>query len=157
MGMGVAMGIVEDDDGPGWDDGPGDGEDAFDERNLIVSLEDACDVDVDVDVDVGVDVGSGADVCGVDADDGGAGVNWDDVDGIDEGTDGSAVGAGVDDVEEGLGFILAVLSPPLDDRSFDIGGRGEDAMGGAGVSRIYGRPACGPRRFRIDEKCSQSW
>lgn len=27
----------------------------------------------------------------------------------------------------------------------------------AGVSWIFGSPVCGPRRLRIDEKCSQSW
>lgn len=27
----------------------------------------------------------------------------------------------------------------------------------AGVSETFGRPECGPRRFRMEEKCSQSW
>lgn len=34
---------------------------------------------------------------------------------------------------------------------------GSDGGEGGGTSLTVGRPTCGPRRLRIDEKCSQSW
>lgn len=51
-----------------------------------------------------------------------------------------------------VGFVFA----------FDIGffastGEGDPDASGAGVSTTFGRPVCGPRKLRIDEKCSQSW
>ena len=34
---------------------------------------------------------------------------------------------------------------------------GASTTAGGGVSLTWGKPACGPRRLRIEEKCSQSW
>src|SRR6266545_4264435 len=40
--------------------------------------------------------------------------------------------------------------------SFAVNSDSPAAPGGC-VSRILGKPVCGPRRFRMEEKCSQSW
>jgi hypothetical protein len=39
---------------------------------------------------------------------------------------------------------------------FPLGGAASTTTGG-GVSLTCGKPTCGPRKFRMDEKCSQSW
>lgn len=42
--------------------------------------------------------------------------------------------------------------------TFFAAGAGEfEPDDGGGVSCTQGKPTCGPRRFRIEEKCSQSW
>lgn len=42
--------------------------------------------------------------------------------------------------------------------NFDLGliGEGKGSVASAGISTTSGRPECGPRRLRIEEKCSQS-
>ncbi len=49
------------------------------------------------------------------------------------------------------GFAFAFESGFL-----DTGEEGKDASG-AGSSTMLGRPECGPLRFLMEEKCSQSW
>lgn len=56
------------------------------------------------------------------------------------------------------GFVLDSSFVFTFDTGFFTGtGEGGVDAAGAGVSMTLGRPECGPRRFRIDEKCSQSW
>lgn len=38
-----------------------------------------------------------------------------------------------------------------------VGGDGGDGSDGGGRSLTLGRPTWGPLRFRMEEKCSQSW
>ena len=39
----------------------------------------------------------------------------------------------------------------------EAGGGDGGSRSSAGLSWTFGSPACGPLKFRIDEKCSQSW
>ena len=41
--------------------------------------------------------------------------------------------------------------------TFFFGVAGVVGSGSARISCTMGRPECGPRRLRMDEKCSQSW
>lgn len=79
--------------------------------------------------------------------------------GICEGVDGSASSSVIDKTGAStffgsralVGFALTF------DTGFLFDGGGEDGSpSGAGISDTFGRPVCGPRRFLIDEKCSQS-
>ena len=49
------------------------------------------------------------------------------------------------------GFTFA-----LEGGFFETGEEGAYASG-AGASTTFGSPVCGPRRFLMEEKCSQSW
>ena len=69
---------------------------------------------------------------------------------------------GTEDLMEACFFDgLADLVFAFDDAGFDTGffetGDGGQDPSGAGASMTSGNPVCGPLRFLIEEKCSQSW
>ena len=63
----------------------------------------------------------------------------------------------------GVGGVRVVTIGLVLPFAFDFGlgffGRGGVVAdsGDGSISETCGRPACGPLRFRIEEKCSQSW
>ena len=63
--------------------------------------------------------------------------------------------------DSGLRFTLGLPTSRTDAPGLfligDMGDGGESLSSGAGDSTTFGSPACGPRRLRMDEKCSQSW
>lgn len=59
----------------------------------------------------------------------------------------------VDSFDLDVGLDLSCFDGDL---SFDCRGVGGDGIASAGNSETSGSPEWGPRRFRIDEKCSQS-
>jgi hypothetical protein len=71
---------------------------------------------------------------------------------------GSGSGSGTDsglDTALDVGFVRGLS---LEDGGLvRAGDGGGDEAASAGRSRTNGRPACGPTRLRIDEKCSQLW
>ena len=67
------------------------------------------------------------------------------------------------EVEPVLTLALDFFPASLAAETFFAAGAGEfeldddDGGGGGGVSCTQGKPICGPRKFRMEEKCSQSW
>lgn len=79
---------------------------------------------------------------------------------------GSGICAGVGGAFSRFDLILSIglffsitLEPDLAlvrDTGFFLVGEGVGGTASAGSSQTSGRPACGPLKFRIEEKCSQS-
>jgi len=70
---------------------------------------------------------------------------------------GTCTGAAVDLTIEAL--FSTILGPALGlvrDTGFFLAGEGVGGTASAGSSQTSGRSVCGPLKFRIEEKCSQS-
>ena len=78
---------------------------------------------------------------------------------------GSGICAGVDGASSGFDlivtglFLTIILGADLAlvrDIGFFLAGEAAGGAASAGSSQTSGRPVCGPLKFRIEEKCSQS-